>query len=211
MQTPRTQQRQTPDTRRKSLIDATIACLKSGGLEAASVRKVSARAGVSVGLINHHFSNHEALIAAAYAEIAEALFAVSWDAAQAAGNNPRDQLRGFVRGALSLGTTDTESLKIWIAFWTMNERSALIKQVHDESNREHRKKIEHLLQRLQQERGVKAFDMRLAAIGLSAMLDGLWLEMCLDPHTFSVDEAVQMCDSWIEGICRGTFQVTSDA
>ena len=42
------------------------------------------------------------------------------------------------------------------------------------------------------------FDVRLAAIGLTALLDGLWLELCLNPRTFSPEEGVKLCESWVE-------------
>src|SRR2546430_15048730 len=59
-------ERQLPQQRRQALIDATIECLKRYGHEGLSIRTISAQAGVSVGLINHHFPNKNQLIAAAY-------------------------------------------------------------------------------------------------------------------------------------------------
>ena len=35
---------------------------------------------------------------------------------------------------------------------------------------------------------------RLAAISLTALVDGLWLELCLDPSTFSAEEAQAMVE-----------------
>jgi hypothetical protein len=46
----------------------------------------------------------------------------------------------------------------------------------------------------------------MAAIGLSAMVDGLWLEKCLQPETFTASEAICLCDFWIDSI---TLQTTS--
>ena len=59
-------ERQLPQERRQALIDATIECLKRYGHEGLSIRTISAQAGVSVGLINHHFPNKDELVAAAY-------------------------------------------------------------------------------------------------------------------------------------------------
>jgi hypothetical protein len=44
------------------------------------------------------------------------------------------------------------------------------------------------------------FDVRLAAIGLSALLDGLWLERCFNPRTFSPTEAMRLCLDFVKGI-----------
>ena len=48
--------------------------------------------------------------------------------------------------------------------------------------------------------GWKGFDADLAAISLSALLDGLWLESGLNPGTFSPQQGVQICEAWVEGL-----------
>jgi hypothetical protein len=45
-------------------------------------------------------------------------------------------------------------------------------------------------------------NLRLAAIGLTALLDGLWLEWCLEPGTFRPAEAVALCEAWVQSLCR---------
>ena len=50
------------------------------------------------------------------------------------------------------------------------------------------------------------FDSGLAAIGLTALLDGLWLEHGLDPDTFTPAEAVLICEAWIDGLLAGGFR-----
>jgi hypothetical protein len=45
-------------------------------------------------------------------------------------------------------------------------------------------------------------DLRLAAIGLTALLDGLWLEWCLEPASFRPAEAVALCEAWVDNLVR---------
>ena len=45
-------------------------------------------------------------------------------------------------------------------------------------------------------------DLRLAAIGLTALLDGLWLEWCLEPGTFRPAEAIALCEAWVDSLRR---------
>jgi hypothetical protein len=47
-------------------------------------------------------------------------------------------------------------------------------------------------------------DLRLAAIGLVAIHDGLWLEWCLNPQTFSSEEAIGLCEQWTESMLAAT-------
>ena len=47
-------------------------------------------------------------------------------------------------------------------------------------------------------------DLRLAAIGLTALLDGLWLEWCLEPASFRPAEAIGLCEAWVDNLVRRT-------
>ena len=47
-------------------------------------------------------------------------------------------------------------------------------------------------------------DLRLAAIGLTALLDGLWLEWCLEPGTFRPAEAIALCEAWVDNLVGRT-------
>ena len=72
--------------------------------------------------------------------------------------------------------------------------------VHAETFAAYRRRIEGLLTDLARIRpAADGVDVRLGALGLAAMLDGLWLELCLDPSTFSPEEAVRMAGAWVDG------------
>ena len=58
--------RMEPELRKANLIAATLVCLKRHGFQGASIRKISAEAGVSVGLISHHYAGKDELVADAY-------------------------------------------------------------------------------------------------------------------------------------------------
>ncbi|MNP77631.1 hypothetical protein D3C76_1750930 [compost metagenome] len=52
----------------------------------------------------------------------------------------------------------------------------------------------------------QGFDAELAAISLSALLDGLWLESGLNPQTFTPEQGVQICEAWVDGLQAGAVQ-----
>ncbi|WP_405046860.1 MULTISPECIES: hypothetical protein [Pseudomonas] len=37
------------------------------------------------------------------------------------------------------------------------------------------------------------------------MLDGLWIEWCLNPETFSPANGLHICRCWIKGLRHGAF------
>ena len=53
-------------------------------------------------------------------------------------------------------------------------------------------------------------NLRLAAIGFTALLDGLWLEWCLEPGKFRPREAVALCEGWVDAFGRRAAGWNSD-
>ena len=81
-----------PELRKARLIDATLACLKRYGFQGASIRKICAEAGVSVGLINHHYASKDELVAEAYLAITGRVMSLLRAAIDAASPSPRARL-----------------------------------------------------------------------------------------------------------------------
>lgn len=195
--------RQLPEQRRQALIAATIECLKRYGHDGLSIRTISTQAGVSVGLINHHFPNKDELIAAAYRHFNSELVAGFQAAVERAADAPRARLRAFFVAMFSPPNLDQDVLAVWVVFWGMYRHSRLIQRVHRETYQGYVQLVRGLLAALvKQERPHAKVDLRLAAIGLNALLDGLWLEYCLEPGNFRPAEAVSLCESWVDSLGR---------
>jgi len=209
--------RQPPPVRRQALIDATIECLKRYGHDGLSIRTISAQAGVSVGLINHHFPNKNELVAAAYRHINAELIAGMQAAVARAGKSPAARMRAFLEAWFSAPSLDADALAVWVVFWGLYRHSRLIQRVHRETYQDYVNLLSGMLAELlpaartsrssRGRRGVHSVatppvDLRLAAIGLTALLDGLWLEWCLEPGRFRPAEAVELCEAWVAQLVR---------
>jgi Bacterial regulatory proteins, tetR family. len=77
-------QRVGEETRRAALIEATLDLIAEGGPQAATVRAIALRAGVTPGLIRHYFATKEDLVAAAH----ESLMTELTEASAARLNDP---------------------------------------------------------------------------------------------------------------------------
>lgn len=193
-------ERQLPQERRQALIEATIASLKLYGHEGLSVRRISAQAGVSIGLINHHFPKKDALIAQAYRYFNAQLVGGVHAAALQASSGARARLRAFFKATFSPPNLDRDVLTVWVVFWSLYRHSPEIQKVHGETYREHVDLVRSMLADFAAEAGKLRFSLRLAAIGLTAIIDGLWLEWCLDPGNFRPAEAIALCESWVNSL-----------
>lgn len=191
-------ERKLPDERRRALIEATIECLKRYGHEGLSIRRISAQAKVSIGLINHHFPTKDALVAETYRFFNNELVAGLRRAVAEATGTPREQLRAFFAASFSPPNLDSDVLAVWVVFWGMFRHSKDIQRVQSETYRGYLDLLRGMLADLERETGRLRFNLRLAAIGLTALIDGLWLEWCLDPDSFEPTEAVQLCEAWVD-------------
>jgi len=191
-------ERKLPEARRKALIEATIESLKRFGHEGLSIRRISAQAQVSIGLINHHFPTKGALVAEAYRYFNNELVANLRQAVADAPHAPRARLSAFFLASFSPPNLDSDVLAVWVVFWGLYRHSKDIQRVHSETYHGYVDLLRGMLADLEREVGELRFNLRLAAIGLTALIDGLWLEWCLDPDNFEPLEAVQLCEAWTE-------------
>ncbi|KES23688.1 MULTISPECIES: TetR family transcriptional regulator C-terminal domain-containing protein [Pseudomonas] len=195
-----------PEQRKALLIEATLACLKQHGFQGASIRKICAEAGVSVGLINHHYAGKDELVAEAYLTVTGRVMQLLREAIDQAAPDPRARLSAFFRASFSAELLDPQLLDAWLAFWGAVKTAEAINRAHDHSYGEYRALLAQALNQLAEEEGWADFDADLAAIALSAMLDGLWLESGLNPNTFSPEQGIQVCEAWVDGLQAGGRQ-----
>jgi AcrR family transcriptional regulator len=191
-------ERKLPDERRQALVEATIECLKKYGHDGLSIRRISAQAEVSIGLINHHFPTKDALVAEAYRHFNSELVGYLQRAIVHTGGSPREQLRAFFNASFSPPNLDSDVLAVWVVFWGLYRHSKDIQRVQSETYHGYVDLLRSMLADLERETGELRFNLRLAAIGLTALIDGLWLEWCLDPDNFEPREAVQLCEAWVD-------------
>lgn len=185
-----------PDARRASLIAATKRVLARGGAGAASVRGIAVEAGVSPGLVGHYFGGVDALIAETYAVTGAEVQAALDAAVAGAGDDPRARLSAYVAASFVPPIADPALLATWIAFWSLVTANPEIARRHDEIYAGYRRDLETLLAGC----GMGGGERRLAAIAVTALVDGLWLELCLSPGTFAADEARGIAEAQIAAL-----------
>jgi TetR/AcrR family transcriptional repressor of bet genes len=197
--------RAAPAVRREALIEATLKCLKRYGHDGASVRRISAAAGVSIGLINHHFPSKSGLVAETYEVLALSLQESMRAQFENNEASPRERISLFFRASFAPELLDPQLFNVWVVFWSMVAHSPEIRAVHDRTYGRYRSMLERLLRQLMGTGRASRFKPRPAAIALSALLDGLWVELSLSAATFKPSEAVAVCEDWVDALCSGAF------
>jgi TetR/AcrR family transcriptional regulator, transcriptional repressor of bet genes len=186
--------RESADMRRDALIAACAASLAKNGVQGTTVRAICTAAGVSPGLLRHYFDGVDALIAATYRWTGDRVQNALSNAVAAAPQTPRDRLLAYLTASFAPPIADPELLATWLAFWALTKANPQIAALHSQIYNDYRADLENLLA------ACKASDHRLTAVALTALVDGLWLELSLGNAPFSPEEAGNLVEKWLNAL-----------
>ena len=178
--------RESEERRREDLIVATLDLVAEGGLDAATVRAIADRAGVTPGLIRHYFSSKEDLTRVAYHRFMDQM---TTDSAAVLLDGPDDalaRLANFVVASVSPPVADPVSVGLWAAFVHDVRRNAAMRDIHTANYLAFRNMLQGLIAALP--RSVSDTQLRCDAIACNGVIDGLWLEASILPEAFGLGE-----------------------
>lgn len=188
--------RAAPDDRRQSLIEACARVLAAKGAAGVSVRAICAEAGVSPGLLRHYFGGVSDAIAATYRWTGVRIGAALLDAVAGAGDDPRARLLAYLTASFRPPIASPDLLASYVAFWSLTRSDALVAAVRAEVYGDFRAGLEALIRDYRP----ALPETRLPAIALTALIDGLWLELSLGDAPFTADEAEALAECWLEAL-----------
>lgn len=183
--------RDSEENRREALIAATQALVAEGGPQAATVRAIAARAGVTPGLIRHYFGSKDELTRAAYTALVDGMTDKGADALAGVSADPGERLAAFVAASLRPPVVDARAVGLWAGYLHRVQADEGLLAQHERSYLRYRDQLQDLIAAL--DRGDKGQDrLRREAIACNAVIDGLWLEGSILPHGFASGELVRI-------------------
>ena len=183
--------------RRSCLIEGTVLSLAEHGTAGTSIRTIAAAAGVSHGLARHYFATKDELMAAAYRHLCDRISDSVRSAEQAADGTAVGALKATPRAVLSPPLFDRAHRLAFLEFWHEIRRNPAIATIHSDLYARYRRRVARLFRQAAADTGA-AINARMAAIGLLALLDGLWLELSLDDKGYSHQDALRLCEVYID-------------
>ena len=180
--------RESEERRRDDLIAAALDLVSEGGLQAATVRAIAERAGVTSGLIRHYFSTKEDLTRAAYQRLMDRMISYSAVVLQDGPVDPVARLAWFVAASISPPVVDPVAVGLWAGFLHGVQRDTAMRDVHITTYLGFRDALQDLIAALP--RVASSAQLRSDAIACNAIIDGLWLEGSILPEAFAADEIV---------------------
>lgn len=180
--------REGEESRRTDLITATQALVSEGGPEAATVRAIAARAGVTPGLIRHYFHSKEDLTRAAYVSLMDGMTAQGTEALDGACDTAEGRLAAFVAASLRPPVLDMGAVVLWAAYMHKLRTDPDLRAAHETAYLGYRNTLQALIAALP--RAATGAQLRSDAIACNAVIDGLWLEGSILSHAFASGEIV---------------------
>lgn len=172
--------------RRALLEDAACACMARGGIREFTVDRITAEAGVSRGLITHHFGSIDGLLVAVYGRIFD-----EWMAAVSTPRPGLDPLEALVEALVSPAAFSRDVMKIWLTLWGEIANNPALRAEHRARYSHYREGIVSALRAAQP--GEPEFDADMVATAFICLVDGLGVQRCVEPDLMSEATARAAC------------------
>jgi transcriptional repressor BetI len=160
------------EIRRRQLIEATIASIHEVGFAESSLSRISARAGVSTGIVHHYFEDKAELLESTLRQLGTNLRLTVVRKLNAA-RTPVERLLAVIDGNIGTEIFTPEGVSAWLAFWAQVPtipRLARIQHVIISRLRDNLVDALKLMGRKDAEEIARVTE---------ALIDGLWLRAAL--------------------------------
>ena len=176
-----------PADRRAHIEDAACACMARGGIRAFTVDQVVARAGVSRGLIAHHFGSMDGLLVAVYARMYR-----EWIAVIEAPRPGLTRLQAVIEALVSPDLFNRDVLNIWLTLWGEIANNPVLRAEHRQLYGDYRATIASALRETAAANG-RVVDAEPVAAAFICLIDGFGVQRCVEPALLSEDDARAAC------------------
>jgi TetR/AcrR family transcriptional repressor of bet genes len=174
------------EDRRALLEDAARACIARGGLRDFTVDKIVAEAGVSRGLITHHFGSMDGLLVAVYSRMYD-----EWLAAISAPRPGLAPINALVEALVSPALFSRDVLNVWLTLWGEIATNPVLRAEHRARYGEYRETIVAALRNAAPPGS--SIDVDAVASAFVCLVDGIGVQRCIDPDRLPEAAARSAC------------------
>ncbi len=184
--------RLTSEHRRAALEEAALTCMARGGILAFTIDNVCKEAGVSRGLITHHFQSKDGLLVAVYAN----MYAKSIAAIDA----PRpglSRIAAMIEASFAPEMFSRDVLNIWLTLWGEIANNPVLQAEHRRQYAAYVVNVTAAIDEIATARAL-TLDTDALARAFIALVDGLGLQRCIEPRLMTPEAAKAACHTLLE-------------
>ena len=195
------------EARRVQLIEATIGCIAKHGFSDLTLAQVAEAAKLSVGIVNFYFKSKDTLLRETLAHMVGA-YRHYWRAnVEAAGPGPAEKITAMFEGDFQRLVANRKTVTVWYAFWGETRWRPDFMTLCQELNSEFQSVAAGLFRQMIEANSIADRDPVLLAKGFSAMSDGLWLDMLINPKETDREMARRVVRAFLGGLFPAQFSL----
>ena len=193
------------EERRLQLIKATMRSVAKRGLSDTTMATVAGEAKLSQGIINLHFQSKDNLLVETLRYVADEYRAAWQTALEKAGNEPVHKLAALVEVDFHKPICNRNRLAVWFAFWGESKSRPTYRRICSEHDRNYDQMLAELCGEIIEQGNYQDADPQVVATGLSAMTEGLWLDLLVSPDEMTPELGRQICFDYLMRTFPGHF------
>ena len=191
--------------RREQLIEATIDIISRHGFRKTTLGQVAKRAKLSQGIVNFYFKTKDGLLLETLRFLAEEYEATWKHAVAASGPDPVAALDAIIDTDLGREVCNRRKVSAWVAFWGESQSQPRFRKLCSQLADDYLAQTREIISRIMDQGGHHRLDADAIAHGLNAMINGLWLDLMIDPKHFDREAAKRACRHYLASVFPAEF------
>jgi len=180
------------DIRKQEIIDAAIDVIGEVGLSDLTLNMIGKRAGLSAPLMVHYFEDKSLIIEASMRRLSavlgrEFLRRIGPD------TGPAERLDALIEACFSMVNFEPGRMGAWLEFWHHIPRKPNLKRLHKAIAARFWSNVRFAFAGLVPKAAVDD-----GVQGLSALIDGFWWRVAIDPESVDLEQAKRICRSFVQ-------------
>lgn len=207
---PRKGRTATREARRRQLIDATIDSIAKRGLTNTTLAEVTKGAKLSHGIVNFHFQSKELLLIETF-RFLSVEYSASWRAAlEKAGPTAKERLAAMVKADFDPAICNPAKVAAWFAFLGDTKYRPAYLEFLVKEDRERLTEFERSCRSIEREGEYGHDDPSIIAKSLESLIDGLWLNILINPKSYRRSDAREICRGFLGVVFPRHFPPAGD-
>ena len=168
--------RKSLEMRQQEVIDAALRAIGRNGLLRTTLADIAKEAGIGYGNLSFRFKKKETLLLAALQHLIDE-YEAGIDDAAATGGTAAERLDNLLALSFSRSLTSKNKLAVWAAFWSECHTQPAYRKLFAQFRLREAERMTGLCRAVLAEKGKASDGAEEIAIGINALIEGLWSSM----------------------------------
>ncbi|MCH7332156.1 transcriptional regulator BetI [Acinetobacter modestus] len=164
--------------RREEIMNAAFYVISEVGLSNTTIAQIAKKAELSTGIVSHYFGDKQGLINTCMQEMLNVLRQKTDQYKAEADAHPESQIKAIIDSNFDISQVNKQAMRVWLDFWSASMHLPELGRLQRINDQRLYSNLKHYFLMLIEDKQQAS----IAARGLAALIDGLWLRGSLSSH-----------------------------